>query len=230
MQPSRTLTATLLGVALALGVTAALAQTPMAPASTDSQESGTRPGRRASGPPARVCRRPCGGCLGHRRANVRRRRRQEAACQEASPQEAGGGEGDGCRGRRAVGRQRCRHWHGQPAAGRLQAGAVSRPAPRSTSRAAARAARGFTGGLQPCQWKSPRQSASEAVRTFLACTVGSSTCRAARIATNRASAAAASIRASAGTRIRASADGGKTVSRGRTTRAAGAPYAGSPAA
>lgn len=70
----------------------------------------------------------------------------------------------------------------------------------------------------------------EAVRTFLACTVGSSTCRAARIATNRASAAAASIRASAGTRIRASADGGKTVSRGRTTRAAGAPYAGSPAA
>ncbi|QOK94237.1 hypothetical protein HF908_22780 (plasmid) [Ralstonia pseudosolanacearum] len=41
MQPSRTLTATLLGVALALGVTAALAQTPMAPASTDSQESGT---------------------------------------------------------------------------------------------------------------------------------------------------------------------------------------------
>lgn len=53
MQPSRTLTATLLGVALALGVTAALAQTPMAPASTDSQESGTptrAPGKRTARP------------------------------------------------------------------------------------------------------------------------------------------------------------------------------------
>ncbi|MGD7324160.1 hypothetical protein, partial [Ralstonia pseudosolanacearum] len=90
MQPSRTLTATLLGVALALGVTAALAQTPMAPASTDSQESGTptrAPGKRTAPPAsaadpaagASATGEPTSGAGGDRKPHAKKHRHKKPA-------------------------------------------------------------------------------------------------------------------------------------------------------